>query len=438
MQAAGLACTVFTGALTCVRSSYFSLAIDALVVLNALEIGLEVDMDGAAFEPVRISFSCIYAFEILLRCLDRADRKLKNWFWRPALVDVFDILVVGVAQIDIVNRTSTWFWKSTLLRSLRLLRVYRLAERWRPLSDLWLVMAGLARAIKALAYLSVVLAVALFTGSVAVIGFINFSGHAEHHGGLHCWGTNSHDCFDVDEHFGSVLRSALTLLQLVTLDCWASHIVRPLFSPHPAAAVAASIFTFIVAYGLLSVAVGVLVWSTVALARSHGDHDTIRALQEEHEIIQILCDHFNATLSIEQRITLGIVDMQEALLIPQIASALNELKLPVANLKELFLHLDKDRQGAISMTAFEQGLRTLKQSATRFDVACLSANIEGSAAFTSKLSTKANITDNGLSALRATLASAFAVVEEVAAERSNDPVALLRRSGRIQCGVTIP
>jgi len=214
--------------------------------------------------------------------------------------------------------------------------------------------------------------------------------------------------------------------------------VRPLFSPHPAAAVVASIFTFVVAYGLLSVAVGVLVWSTVAFARSHGDHDTIRAMHEENEIIQNLCDNFNATLYIEQRSTLGIVDMREALLIPQIASAFNELKLPVADLKELFLHLDKERQGAISMPAFEQGLRKLTQSATRFDVACLSANIEGSAAYTSKLSKKARDTDDGLSALRATLASAFAVVEEVAAERSNDPVAVLRRSGRIQCDATIP
>merc|ERR1712008_63067 len=196
--------------------------------------------------------------------------------------------------------------------------------------------------------------------------------------------------------------------------------------------------TFVVAYGLLSVAVGVLVWSTVALARSHGDHATIRAMQEENEIIQNLCDHFNLSLYIEQRSTLGIVDMQEALLIPQIASAFDELKLPVANLEDLFLHLDKDRQGAISLTAFKQGLCKLKQPTTRFDVACLSANIEGSAAYTSKLSTKASNTNDGLSALRATLASAFAVVEGVAAERSNDPVAVLRRSGRIQCGANVP
>jgi len=202
--------------------------------------------------------------------------------------------------------------------------------------------------------------------------------------------------------------------------------------------VVASVFAFVVAYGLLSVAVGVLVWSTVALARSHGDHDTIRAMQEENEIIDVLCDHFNGTLSIEQRSTLSIVDMQEALLMPHISSAFNELKLPVDDLKELFLHLDKDRQGAISISAFEQGLRTLKQSATRFDVACLSANIEGSAAYTSKLSTKADITDDGLSALHATLTAAFAVVEAVAAERSNDPVAVLRRSGRIQSGTAMP
>merc|ERR1712032_1174378 len=91
-------------------------------------------------------------------------------------------------------------------------------------------------------------------------------------------------CVDVNEYFGSLLRAGLTLLQVVTLDHWASHIARPLFEAKPAAGYLLIAFAILTAYCLMSAAVGVLVFSTVDQAAEHHGHASRQDVVRDREL----------------------------------------------------------------------------------------------------------------------------------------------------------
>mmetsp|Transcript_94178 Transcript_94178/g.304278 ORF Transcript_94178/g.304278 Transcript_94178/m.304278 type:complete len:434 (-) Transcript_94178:157-1458(-) len=413
------------------RGDFGEWFIDAVVLANVLMVGLEVDQAGeAGFQVPRIAFCLIYAVEMAVRILSDGLQS-----WKQAAVNLLDLLVVVMAVIDTARGQSTWLWRSTLLRALRFLRIYRAAARYRLLRDLWLVLVGLARAARGLAWLALLLVVLLFACSAAATGLVRSSVLSDE-GAADCDVEQDFDCFNVQEYFGSVPRSLLTLLQLATLDSWASHVVRPLALSNPFAATVLAAFAVATAYGLLSVAVGMLVFSTVELARSHGDHASVKATREDDETIAMLTDYFKAILMMDQRATLDYVELQDAMSVPQVASALKGLDLPVLDIKELFAHLDKGRQGEITLEAFGSGLRLMKQPASRFDIACLSATIGGSVTFTGRLKARATAMHDRLEGLGQTLAAAFEEVEQVArhGHASEAPELHLRRTGRIECG----
>jgi hypothetical protein len=227
----------------------------------------------------------------------------------------------------------------------------------------------------------------------------------------------------------------LTLLQCVTLDGWASHIVRPLLVRKPLPAAFVALFAIITAYGLLSIAIGVLVWSTVDLARSHMDHESHKATRTDAEIVGLLKDYFESAMTIEDRTTLDEHSLRDALSVPEVAAAFKRLDLPVKDVEELFEHLDRHHKGEITIQEFEHGLSELNQPSNRFDMACLSATVGGAATFAKVLSMRTGYCSGGLSQLKADLEPAFALLEELARPEGGMgqvPEVRLRAAGKIK------
>merc|ERR1719199_49348 len=118
----------------------------------------------------------------------------------------------------------------------------------------------------------------------------------------------------------------------------------------------------------MSVAIGVLVRSTVDMARNHADHGSKSAVKQDEDIIRTLCNFFEATLMIEEKPALQFRDFEDAMLMPQVQMAFKNLDLPVTNIKDLFNHLDKRRREEVTVEEFEKGILLLKRPASRFDV----------------------------------------------------------------------
>merc|ERR1712125_221887 len=152
----------------------------------------------------------------------------------------------------------------------------------------------------------------------------------------------------------------MTLLQVATLDNWASHVVRPVLTANPLVTLFMLAFVVFTSYGLLSLSVGVLVWSTVQLARSHDSHANNKGVKEDMDLIHMLKMFLEAQLMMEEKEVLTLKDLQEAYNIPQVSHALRQLELPLPDLKALFSHLDRQRQGTITLDDFEKGVVALK------------------------------------------------------------------------------
>merc|ERR1711924_457767 len=62
-----------------------------------------------------------------------------------------------------------------------------------------------------------------------------------------------------------------------------------------------------------------------------------------------------------------------------------DLNLPVSDLQQLWTHLDTYCEGEITLDQFEYGCTMLMEPAKRFDMACLSARLNGKAQFAENL-----------------------------------------------------
>lgn len=403
-----------------VHGNAFKYFIDLVVIFNVLTLGMQVDLASEAglselFDLIRHCLIGFYILELLLRLW--ADG-IKGCVW--SFHFWVDFVVVVCAAIDAwIFQTVTWLWRSTILRLVRLSHIVGTAEHSKLLKDLWLVLVGLVRALRGLSWLAVVLLFLVYASAVAIRGLVDADAPQEDREARdfdredidRC--IPGHDCIDEYEYFGSVSRSMLTMMQCVTLDGWASHIVRPLLARKPVPAAFVALFSVLSAYGLLSIAIGVLVWSTVDLARSHMDHESHKAARTDAEIVDLLKEYFLSAMSLEDRPTIDEHSLRDAMSVPEVSAAFNRLELPVKDVEELFEHLDKHHKGEITIQQFEHGLAELKNPSNRFDMACLSATVGGAASFAKVLSMRAGYTSGGLSRLQADLEPAFALLEEL-------------------------
>jgi len=419
----------------CVESTYFGILTDLVIFGNAVIVGLEVDQtgEGSLFELMRHIFCSIYLLELIIRILAKG----KPFFFKFS--NVFDMLLILSAityswillpaGVSISLFRMELLWQITALRLLRYLRIIRLASRWKPLKDLWLVLMGLRRAARPFAWLVAMLGLILFSAGIGVAGFMKKDLAAAAEG-------EDFD-LDLDMYFGSIQTSVLTMLQLATLDGWSSKIVRPLYETDPLAAFVLGAFSVFTAYGFLNVAVGVFVWSTVELARSSEDHASHAAAQEDAEIIAMLRKHFAQSLYVEDRTMMDLVELSDAMSIPQVARAFKQLDLPatVSDVKTLFNHLDKERAGEITLDQFQRGLEMMKKPANRKDVACLTAGVGGVTTGISRIERRAEKMIRRLDRLGGTLNTAFAMLGafvDPSSDMGQVPEVVLRRAHTIK------
>ncbi len=210
------------------------LFITAVIVLNAIILGLETDAEIFARHGrllVTLDHLCLTIFVIELAVKLFAYRLL---FWRSGW-NVFDFVVVAIA---LVPGAGPW----AILRSLRVLRVLRL---FTMVPQLRRVVAAALHAIPGLSGVLVVMAVFFYTAAVLATNLF---------GGTH------------PDWFGSIGKSLYTLFQIMTLESWSMGIVRPVMEQHPTAWVFFVPFIIIATFTILNLFIGIIVSTMQELA----------------------------------------------------------------------------------------------------------------------------------------------------------------------------
>jgi voltage-gated sodium channel len=210
-----------------VESRGFNAAVVAVIVINAVTLGLETwPAAMAAAGP-------------LLVALDRAalaiftvELGLKLWVYRRRFFtggwNVFDLAVVAIAWFPAAGPLS-------VLRALRILRVLRL------MSVVPQMRAVVGALFSALPGMGSIVAVLLLVFYVAAVMATKLFGAA------------------FPQWFGSIGESMYSLFQIMTLESWSHGIVRPVMEVHPYAWAFFVPFVIVTSFAVLNLFIALIV-----------------------------------------------------------------------------------------------------------------------------------------------------------------------------------
>ncbi|MGJ8676298.1 MAG: ion transporter [Akkermansiaceae bacterium] len=212
----------------------FQTTIVALIVFNAIILGLETDAGimaqwGHILKPLDYFCLAVFTAELVLKIIAYRKR-----FWTDGW-NIFDLFVIIIA---LAPGAGPW----SVLRALRVLRVLRLLT---VVPSLRRVVAAFLHSIPSL--LGVVTVMAIFFYTAAVLATKLFS-----------------ETFPI--WFGSIGRSLYSLFQIMTLESWSMGIVRPLMEVHPWAWAFFVPFIMIATFTILNLFIGIIVSTMQELA----------------------------------------------------------------------------------------------------------------------------------------------------------------------------
>ena len=249
-----------------VENRLFTRTITALIVINAVLLGLEtVPSVMAGWGPLIVAADAVilgvFVVEIALRISAHGRA-----FWRDPW-SLFDVAVVGIALVPQTGSLS-------VLRALRILRVLRLVS---VVPRLRRVVETLLRSLPGMGSIALLLVMLFYV--FAVMATKLFAGQ-------------------FPEWFGSIGGSMYSLFQIMTLESWSMGIVRPVMEVHPWAWAFFVPFILIVSFAVLNLFIAVVVDSMQQVHQEEHDllmkdadelakrearalHDDIRALRQE-------------------------------------------------------------------------------------------------------------------------------------------------------------
>lgn len=224
-----------------VESRQFQAAIIALIVLNAVTLGMETsDSLMAAIG------SWLLAFDGFVLTVFVAELALKLFAYRWQFFrdpwNVFDLSIVIIALVPASGPLA-------VLRALRILRVLRLVSR---LPRLRFVVESLLRAVPGISAITSLLLIIFYIFAVMATALF---------GDYHT------------EWFGSIGASMYTLFQVMTLESWSMGIVRPVMETHPHAWLFFIPFILIATFTVLNLFIAIIVDAMQVMA-----NDTVGAL----------------------------------------------------------------------------------------------------------------------------------------------------------------
>ena len=240
---------------TLLESRNFEWAITALIIVNAITLGLETSSAAMSFAgPVLIALDRLILAVFVLELLARFAVYRLNFFrdpWR-----IFDLFVVGIALFPATGGLS-------VLRALRILRVLRLVSM---VPSLRRVVGGLIAALPGMGSIVLLLALVFYVFSVMATKLFGPA---------------------FPEWFGSIPAAAYSLFQIMTLESWSMGIVRPVMEVHAWAWAFFVPFIIATSFTVLNLFIGIIVSAmqaeheATAIAEREALHDEQESILNE-------------------------------------------------------------------------------------------------------------------------------------------------------------
>ncbi|MFA9556037.1 ion transporter [Evansella sp. AB-rgal1] len=248
-----------------VEHKYFSRFIIILIMFNAIIVGIETypsiyQDNQMLFFRIDVTLLWIFSIEIMIRLLAAPNLRAffsNGWNW-------FDVLIVSAGHIF----AGAHF--VTVLRILRVLRVFRAIS---VIPSLRRLVDALLMTIPALGNIMLLMSIVFYI--FAVTGTMLFREVAP-------------------EYFGSLQLSLLTLFQVVTLESWASAVMRPIFEILPWSWIYFVAFVLVGTFVVFNLFIGVIVNNVEKTEEADKEikdtHNEVLELRKELSEIKVLLE----------------------------------------------------------------------------------------------------------------------------------------------------
>lgn len=336
-----------------VRTRPFLLTVALIITANAVYMGIEArTQERKSWRNVEvIMFTFIFLVELTVRFI--ATIPVKRFF--KSAWNLFDLLIVAVSIVDnilvIILRNTTEIGSFSVLRSLRLIRVIRVFRLLRVLGGLWKLVRGILNAAYTLIWTWVLLAVVIYIFSIVSTRLI---GHA-HRGDAY-----------IEEYFGTVFRSMLTLFQATTTEGWAD-IAREVMKLQPWSAGFFILYLHVTTFAILNVMIAVIVESTL----DEADQSKLKSAEKRLEDLRKAYEKIYKVFLDGDSDQDGVLTQQEFLEHleqPKVSRYFEEIGIDPNEAEYLFTILDYDGSGSLDASEFVGGLLKVIGTAKAKDI----------------------------------------------------------------------
>eukprot|EP00747_Dinoflagellata_sp_TGD_P042324 gnl/TRDRNA2_/TRDRNA2_142016_c1_seq2.p1 gnl/TRDRNA2_/TRDRNA2_142016_c1~~gnl/TRDRNA2_/TRDRNA2_142016_c1_seq2.p1 ORF type:complete len:319 (-),score=46.74 gnl/TRDRNA2_/TRDRNA2_142016_c1_seq2:4-960(-) len=213
-----------------VDSFPFHMTMGSCICAYCVVIGIETDLektehaDSVVWDILEQLFCLIWVGEMITKiCFLRWLYFASRWNWFDAMLvclSVFEawawpLLRNVLEDEEIVRRLASYL---KVMRTVRLLRLIRLMRMFK---EMWTIVNGFVKALRACCWVLLLLVMVIYICAVYLTMSVGHACDTDF-----AWWTICEDLF------GSVPQSMLTLFQVMTLDTWSTVVARPVMKVH--------------------------------------------------------------------------------------------------------------------------------------------------------------------------------------------------------------
>jgi voltage-gated sodium channel len=345
-----------------------------VVLLNAIVFAVQTDCGGRDEDGhltwtwpwfIVDSLFCIaYLFEIALRL----RRFGCQWLCNPA--NAADVAIVSANVLDTwvlsMLSVSSNVSMLTILRLLRLIRLVRLMRLIKFFRAFYAVVVAFKHAMSSIVWIGGLLAFGLFLVSLFTTNFI---GHGATFANVNMGGLSAND------RFGTLFRSMFSNFELMTLEGW-SDTWRPIVEAEPLMFAYLVLFIMVFTFGLLNMIVAMVVEKTIFESKKLEEIDEAADYRRMRTAIERMVEAFEeADGNSDGKITLSEFEaaVEKSTVVRE---ALEFLNLPLEDARGLFLMLDINRSGELTIDEFSEGCEKVSGSTpTQRDIIATHAEV---------------------------------------------------------------
>eukprot|EP00931_Biecheleriopsis_adriatica_P057047 TRINITY_DN33830_c0_g1_i2.p1 TRINITY_DN33830_c0_g1~~TRINITY_DN33830_c0_g1_i2.p1 ORF type:complete len:630 (+),score=146.76 TRINITY_DN33830_c0_g1_i2:72-1961(+) len=328
-----------------------------VILLNAVLIGLETDIESPYWLPVEHMFLAFFTVEFLVKLA----RYRLGFF--SSFGNTFDAFVLFSGAADLwVTPVYSWLLHRKqgqsaslkIMQLLRLLRIVRLIRLVRIIKPLYSLALGIAQACQGMFWVLLFLFMMLYAVSILatrLLGLKDESEYPEEEG--------ESAAYQVRAMFDSVLSSMFVLFESIT--CWSLMDFVPLFRVVEGSRLVAVTFYMFANWALLAVMTGVVSEKMMAVKeRMSTETDDGDKKEKEYGLAeQDLLELFHRA-DIDDSGEISHDEFNNMLLCTDVMKPLMlNSALDAQDLHDLFIWLDVNKDNKVSATEFTQGFKWL-------------------------------------------------------------------------------